>query len=125
MLLGIYSVRCRRLLALFVCCCAPVVAGCSTLATLDGDANKTFDCNTKYRIPRVYSGVANDVRFIREQGEDWMICIFDLPLSAVADTVALPYTAVRQSKDGDLCTGVQTNATTYQSGAGAARPCVD
>jgi len=45
--------------------------------------------------------------------EDWALVIFDLPLSAAADTLVLPYTVVRQSKYGDLCTGLETNETAH------------
>jgi len=95
---------------------ATMLAGCSTVATIAGDRSpKNFCCRDGCQIPRVYSGVANDICFIRGQGEDSALLIFDLPLSAAADTLVLPYTLVRQSKYGDLCTGLESNEAAHQS----------
>lgn len=79
-------------------------AGCSTIVTSSASLGSNFDCD-EHRIPRVYAGVANDVRFIRSDSEDVIIPIVDLPLSAVGDTLLLPWTIIMQSKHGDLCPG--------------------
>ena len=75
------------------------------MATLAGGANPDkFDCDGKNTIPRVYSGVSNDMRFLHNgAGEDTGIVIFDFPFSLIADTLVLPYTIYTQSKYGNLC----------------------
>jgi uncharacterized protein YceK len=88
------------LLALF--CCPLLITSCASVASIAGDATHNFDPPKHNKIPRVYSGVATDLSFIREAPEDVGLSIIDLPLSAVVDTFALPYTAVRQSKYGNL-----------------------
>jgi uncharacterized protein YceK len=89
--------------------------GCSTIATVGAGgsgAPNRFQCDVGYRIPRVYSGVANDARFIgighktggsAEGGVG--IAILDLPFSLIADTLVLPYTIFAQAAWGDLCKG--------------------
>jgi uncharacterized protein YceK len=88
---------------ILLCCCSMMLTGCCTVATLVGDATGKFDCNPRYTIPRAYSGVAADMTFLRDGAEDCIICAVDLPLSAAADTIILPYTLVTQSKYGNLC----------------------
>ncbi len=92
-----------KFFALSLCFSSALLSGCSTVATVIGDVTHNFDCDRNCRIPRVYSGVANDVCFIRGDAEDSVICLIDLPLSFVGDTGLLPYTAFRQGKFGDLC----------------------
>jgi len=83
--------------------------GCSTAYTLTGNTNTTtFESGETCKIPRVYSGVAYDAQIIRNGAEEWGIAVFaalDLPFSAVADTVLLPYTLVRQAEHGNFCDG--------------------
>ncbi len=69
-----------------------------------GNSPGKFECNPDYTIPRVYSGVSNDYRFINgnSEGKGWVF--LDMPLSFVADTVVLPYTVYKQAKLGNLCT---------------------
>ena len=86
-----------------------VLMGCSTTYTLIGNTN-TIPCENggTRAIPRVYSGVAYDALIIRNGAEEWGIAVFavlDLPFSAVADTVVLPYTLVTQAEHGNLCDG--------------------
>jgi len=82
------------------------LVGCSTVATLTGVANS--DPSDRCAIPQVYSGVAYDACLIRNGAEEYgiaVIAVLDLPISAVADTVALPYTLVMQAEHGNLCGG--------------------
>src|SRR5690242_14581963 len=112
-----------KLALLILCCCLLLAAGCSTVATVTGGVNGNFSCDDRYTVPRVYSGVANDIRFMRAGGEDSFDVILDLPFSLAADTAILPYTVVTQSKYGDLCVK-QTASTSYKS-PGPAVPGTD
>ena len=82
-----------------------LVTGCSTVATTAVGANGEFDCTGGHRIPRVYSGVANDIRFWHTTPLDRGFIVIDLPFSALADTLLLPYSIPMQKKHGDLCSG--------------------
>ncbi len=85
-------------------------SGCSSIATFAGFREPDrFSCG-EHRIPRVYSGVANDIRFIKEGAEGSFAAIVDMPFSFVLDTVALPYTIYAQIRYGDLCDGVVASA---------------
>jgi len=82
-----------------------LATGCSTVATIAGGlAPDKFHCDPNYTIPRVYSGMANDIRFLRDGSEDGGVVIWDMPFSLVADTLALPYTIYGQARYGNLCT---------------------
>lgn len=83
-------------------CCPILLAGCSTVATVVGGATGNFDCDPRYSIPRVYSGVANDIRFIRSSADSGL-ALLDFPFSLAGDTLILPYTLVTQAKHGSLC----------------------
>ena len=91
------------------------MGGCGTVTTvLRGDGvtvrelkeKKTY-CQT---VPRVYSGVAYDLCVLHAppssaaglalDGIPW--AFIDVPVSAVLDTLALPYTLYRQNADGSL-----------------------
>ena len=79
-----------------------VGGGCSTVATTVA-ANK-LQCDDRYAIPRIYSGVALDISFLRARREDSeLLVVYDLPFSMVADTAILPYTIVTQAKYGNIC----------------------
>jgi uncharacterized protein YceK len=86
-----------------------VLAGCSTVYTLvEGTNAAAFDCSSGCAIPRIYSGVAYDAWIIRNGAEEYgiaVIAVLDLPFSAVADTVVLPYALVMQAEHGSLCGG--------------------
>ncbi|HEX4350935.1 MAG TPA: YceK/YidQ family lipoprotein [Verrucomicrobiae bacterium] len=84
---------------------AIVFPGCSTMQTAVDEATNTYQCDGRCRVPRVYAGVANDMRQMRHGGEDWPVEVYDLPFSFAADTVLLPVTIVTQSLYGDLCPG--------------------
>ena len=85
-----------------------LVVGCSTLATTIGGATGDFDCSHTRRIPRVYSGVAADIsHWHTGPPEDRLLVFIDLPFSAFADTLLLPYSIPMQKKHGDLCPGDQ------------------
>ena len=77
--------------------------GCSSIGTIAANKEE-FDCEPEFNIPRIYSGVANDIRYLRsEKFTDEGIVILDLPFSFVADTIALPYTIYTQIRYGNLC----------------------
>ena len=58
----------------------------------------------EYAIPRVYSGVASDFGWLRnDDAPDRGFAILDIPFSFVVDTVVLPYTIFMQAKYGNLC----------------------
>lgn len=81
------------------------LSGCSTMATISGGVSpEKFDCDPNYSIPRIYSGIANDVRFLRGKYTDKGLVFWDFPFSLVADTAVLPYTIYGQLKHGNLCT---------------------
>jgi uncharacterized protein YceK len=80
------------------------LAGCSTVATTIAAATNKYDYDPRYTVPRVYSGVASDVRYMRAGGEDSGLPVVDLPFSLVGDTIILPYTIVTQCKHGNICT---------------------
>ena len=65
-----------------------LVVGCSTLATTIG-------------------GAACDISFWHTAPFDQGFIIIDLPFSALADTLLLPYSIPMQMKHGDLCPGDQ------------------
>lgn len=92
-----------------------LMGGCGTTTTvLRGDdvtvlnlkRKKTY-CNS---VPRVYSGVVYDLCVLHGppnsasdlslNGIPWGI--LDVPVSAVLDTLVLPYTIYRQSADGSI-----------------------
>jgi uncharacterized protein YceK len=89
---------------LCLCVCLAVCCGCSTVATLvGGSSDNRFICDENYTIPRVYSGLFNDVRFVRGEYQEKGIVFWDIPFSLAADTVVLPYTMYSQLRRGNLC----------------------
>jgi uncharacterized protein YceK len=83
-----------------------ILCGCSTIVTLSlGDDTSDFDCRGDPFIPRIYSGIFNDVRFVKTGAEGAGFAFWDFPFSLVADTVVIPYTAVTQVKYGNICGG--------------------
>lgn len=86
-----------------------VLAGCSTFATLSSSENpESFDCNGNQTITRVYSGVSNDLRFLRGAYPDKGLVVLDMPFSLIADSVVLPYTIYAQISHGNLCNASET-----------------
>ena len=88
-----------------------VLSGCGSVSTvLQADADAARDLRKKktycQSIPRIYSGVAFDFCTLNAPPDPTgMLAPFvllDLPLSAVFDTVSLPYTIYRQIEDGNL-----------------------
>ena len=94
---------------------ALLLGGCGTVTTVLRDdriavqelkARKTY-CQT---VPRVYSGVAYDLCVLHAppnsagglvlDGIPW--AFIDVPVSAVLDTLVLPYTIYQQNADGSL-----------------------
>ena len=88
-------------LLMIICLLLP---GCSTVATLAvGSGDEQFHCDDQIAITRIYSGVSNDLRFLRGHYQDKGLIFHDLPFSLVADTVVLPYTICTQIKYGNIC----------------------
>lgn len=54
-------------------------------------------------VPRVYSGIAGILAFLRGDHPDKGIVVLDMPFSLIVDTMALPYTIFMQAKYGNLC----------------------
>ncbi|MBC3774531.1 YceK/YidQ family lipoprotein [Pseudomonas sp. SWRI99] len=88
-----------------------VLSGCGSAATvLQDDAEAARDLRKQktycQSIPRVYSGLAFDFCVLNAPPDPTgflaPFVLLDLPLSAVFDTVALPYTIYRQTTDGNL-----------------------
>jgi len=78
--------------------------GCSTVATIACGVAGNCICDPDYyTIPRIYSGVFGDIGILRGDYAGRGVVLLDLPVSAVADTVALPYTVVTQTSKGNLC----------------------
>lgn len=87
-------------------------AGCSTLSTLRGDLRlDKLQCDEAFTLPRVYSGLANNIRFLRGNYQDKGVVVFDAPFSLAADTILLPYTIYRQLRYGNLCPDKEINHT--------------
>jgi uncharacterized protein YceK len=94
-----------------------LLEGCGTLKTLSPAGNHVdislrgmkSRCET---IPRIYSGTCFEV--CKLYGEPSYtansglaigglpLFIFDIPLSLIMDTLVLPYTTIRQFKDGNI-----------------------
>lgn len=79
-----------------------LLAGCSTIATTVASKD-TFQCDEKHTITRIYSGVSNDIRFLRGDYQDKGLVLWDLPFSLAADTVLLPVTVPWQFIGGNVC----------------------
>jgi len=93
-----------RKAGLLALCCSPMLLnGCASSVALYSDAAHRDFFDTDVTIPRVYAGTVFDCKYLFGDDPDGLLMIFDLPLSAAADTVTLPYTAVRQSMYGNLC----------------------
>jgi uncharacterized protein YceK len=96
-----------------------LLAGCGTVNTVvrgDTVASRNLKEIRSYcdSIPRVYSGVSYDFCTLYgppPSGYGWNsgnlveTLIYDLVLSGLLDTVALPYTIYRQSVDGNIDIG--------------------
>jgi uncharacterized protein YceK len=87
------------------------LSGCGTVNTVmqqDHDAARSLRHQKTYcqSIPRVYSGLAYDFCVLNgspdPSGFLVPFVLLDMPLSAVFDTLSLPYTIYRQATDGNL-----------------------
>ncbi|MBL1274914.1 MAG: YceK/YidQ family lipoprotein [Ectothiorhodospiraceae bacterium] len=88
---------------IFILALQLLLQGCSTVATLSANEDN-FKCDPPFKIPRAYSGVANDYRFLMgKKYTDEGLTILDMPFSFIADTIVLPYTIYRQVAHGNLC----------------------
>lgn len=83
-----------------------IFSGCSTMATLSvgKDVDKA-QCQIDDFIPRIYSGIFNDVRFIKNPPRsEFLFIITGISFSLALDTVVLPYTIPTQVVWGNICT---------------------
>jgi len=89
------------------------LAGCGSIETpsnTDGRIARDLDKRGTYceTVPRMYSGVAYDFCHLHSRpasttGSTFLeLHLFDMGLSAIADTIALPYTAYRQATVGSI-----------------------
>jgi uncharacterized protein YceK len=86
---------------------ASLLSGCGTLMTQLPQFNRQFKkvkCgdDAPHYVPRIYSGTTLDVWAVitNPPGQVGAFLLLDLPFSLAADTVLLPYTAVRQVQSG-------------------------
>ncbi len=83
-----------------------VLSGCSSIYTLGSDFDKELSspdmCPKDCTVHRIYSGISLDMCILRsdEPGQGGAIAFWDLPFSAIVDTVVLPYTIYKQVSDG-------------------------
>ncbi|MCP1625624.1 YceK/YidQ family lipoprotein [Pseudomonas nitroreducens] len=107
----------RLLMVLTIAVC---VAGCGSTRTLTSDSvAKVDDLELKGTgcgdtLPRVYGGVVYNLCVMSGDSQtrggllykiapmEVPVAFLDMGFSAVADTVTLPYTLYRQSRDGDI-----------------------
>lgn len=97
--------------ALGISLAALLLSGCGTVNSVirkEGDTARELRLVKTYcqSIPRVYSGVAFDFCTLHAAPDPTGFLIpfvlVDIAVSAVADTVVLPYTVYRQSADGNI-----------------------
>src|SRR3569833_2575209 len=74
--------------------------GCASSVALYSDAAHRDFFDTDVTIPRVYAGTVFDCKYLFGDDPDGLLMIFDLPLSAAADTVTLPGAAGRRAGGG-------------------------
>lgn len=98
---------------LFILIALALVTGCGTFTTLT-NSDQEISANLKRQksncesMPRVYSGVAYNMCKMNSTGKhayfDLQLgfYLFDSVFSAATDTVALPFTAYAQTKEGNL-----------------------
>ena len=95
-----------------------VCAGCGSVQTLLPNSKYNLQYNKRYEktncnsIPRVYSGVSLDVcmaflgppapMYKKYDESVFYGYLVDMVLSSAVDTLVLPYTIIRQMKDGSL-----------------------
>jgi|GEM_PF-167355 len=77
-------------------------SGCASIYTQTTDpySKEIHDCTDPEFIPNIYSGVIFDVYGLPAENAGFF-CLIDLPLSAVVDTIILPYTIHKQIKQGN------------------------
>lgn len=96
------------------------LSGCgTTVSVLQDDADVARDMRKQktycQSIPRIYSGLAFDFCVLHAPPDPTGVLLpfvlLDLPLSAVCDTVVLPYTVYRQLADSNI--GIYWRASGY------------
>ena len=77
------------------------IGGCASIYTQSHDAylDAKVDCSDSKTIPNVYSGFVFDLYCVPAENAGFL-CLVDLPLSFVIDSLILPYTIYKQSKSG-------------------------
>lgn len=101
--------------ALIIGCVALLLSGCGSIITVvrdDSVTSKYLAEGNSYcgAVPKVYSGLMFDFCMLHAAPEDEnnysssppIIMVFDMGLSAITDTVLLPYTLIRQHNDGSI-----------------------
>ena len=90
-------------------CLLAANTGCATIIMLSSDRaeKQLYDYEAEAlpvtrSVPRVYSGVATDALCLWHLAPVLPLCVVDLPLSLVADTLVLPFTAWQQIKFGNF-----------------------
>ncbi|WP_455921236.1 YceK/YidQ family lipoprotein [Pseudomonas putida] len=96
-------------------CLALLLSGCGSIITVlrdDSVTSKQLADAKSYcgAVPRVYSGVMFDFCVLHAPPEDErnysssppIVVVLDMALSGLVDTVVLPYTFVRQHRDGSI-----------------------
>ena len=78
-----------------------LVGGCASIYTQSHDAylDAQVDCSDSKTIPNVYSGFVFDLYCVPAENAGFF-CLVDLPLSFSLDSLILPYTIYKQSKNG-------------------------
>ncbi len=80
--------------------------GYSSITTLNiGIETDDFICDNRSTIPRIYSGIFNDIRFMSDENynSEYLFFLTDFPFSFIVDTVVLPYTITTQVMYGNIC----------------------
>ena len=92
-------------------CLVAALSGCGTIKTLNDEKGAADDLakwqSNCHFIPRAYSGTSYQFCNLNSpprSGAHWAVApiTFDVILSAVADTVVIPYTGYQQYLRGDI-----------------------
>jgi len=76
-----------------------------------GQDTEDADCKCDDYLPRIYSGVFNDIRiYDHTPTNEVLFLITDFPFSLVLDTLVLPYTITTQVMWGNICPSPINNA---------------
>jgi len=100
---------------LIAACLSTLLSGCGSIITVVRDDTVTSQYLAEAKsycgaVPRVYSGLMFDFCLLHAPPADEhnykttppILEVFDMGLSAITDTVLLPYTLIRQHNDGSI-----------------------